>query len=204
MWNQDIFHFFAWPSIKSFASLILAARYGDPPAVKGNYTSLNMLLLGQGYMRLQTEVVKTCFWKKSHLKVTKLFRHRTKNVSAAYQKGNSLTPLIHYALVCVIIFSVNLHQCSDGSLTSVRMVEDHQFSVSFSDLIPVGCGAERDKSIQTIRATDLNTQGPKVSTSDRVARPKWIFLQKKMLDGTIDILDRIVNLFIQSQTQVLL
>lgn len=39
------------------------------------------------------------------------------------------------------------------SLTSVWVVEDHQFSVSFSDLIPVGCGAERDKSIQTIRAT---------------------------------------------------
>lgn len=51
------------------------------------------------------------------------------------------------------------------SLTSVWMVEDHQFSVSFSDLIPVGCGAERDTKIMTIRATESKskTQGAKIS-----------------------------------------
>lgn len=35
------------------------------------------------------------------------------------------------------------------------MVEDHQFSVSFSDLIPVGCGAEKDQNIETIRAAEF-------------------------------------------------
>lgn len=45
---------------------------------KRKYTSLNMLLLGDGYMRLQTEAVKSSVFEKST--VTKLIRHRTNNV----------------------------------------------------------------------------------------------------------------------------
>lgn len=82
--SRHFYYFFAWSSIKSFASLILAARYGDPPVIKGKYSSLNILILWQGYMRLQTEGVKSFVFAKN---VTKLVGCGTNNESAAYPRG---------------------------------------------------------------------------------------------------------------------